>query len=165
MSDPRIFVAPNRATPAIGKWLTLDCCWDADDIRNAISEAAGGADEPDIPTVEGIPQACYHAQTGTIDADKLAEWLALDEDEGDMVALYWDNIDHSADVEDIKDAFQGYHDSGAAFAEQIAEDCGEIPKGMPSWIVIDWEASWECNLRHDYSSVQHEGSVYIWCNI
>ena len=26
---------------------------------------------------------------------------------------------------------------------QLAEDCGEVPRGMSSWIEIDWKASWD----------------------
>ena len=30
----------------------------------------------------------------------------------------------------------------------IAEDCGDVPRGMSSWIEIDWK-SWD-NLDYDY---------------
>ena len=47
------------------------------------------------------------------------------------------------------DAYQGKYESGAEFAQSIAEDCGEIGRGMSSWIEIDWKASWD-NLDYDY---------------
>ena len=56
------------------------------------------------------------------------------------------------DIESIsscRDAYQGCYESGAEFAQQIAEDCCEIPRDMPSWIEIDWKASWD-NLDYDY---------------
>ena len=43
----------------------------------------------------------------------------------------------------------GCYESGAEFAQQIAEDCGDVPRDMPSWIEIDWKASWD-NLDYDY---------------
>ena len=46
-------------------------------------------------------------------------------------------------------AFILIYKNGAEFAQNIAEDCGDVPRNMPSWIEIDWEASWE-NLTYDY---------------
>ena len=43
----------------------------------------------------------------------------------------------------------GQYDSGAEFAQQLAEDCCDVPRGMSSWIEIDWKASWD-NLDYDY---------------
>ena len=56
------------------------------------------------------------------------------------------------DIESIsscRDAYQGCYESGAEFAQQLAEDCCDIPRGMSSWIEIDWKASWD-NLDYDY---------------
>ena len=56
------------------------------------------------------------------------------------------------DIENIsscRDAYMGCYESGAEFAQQIAEDCGDVPRDMPSWIEIDWKASWD-NLSFDY---------------
>lgn len=76
-----------------------------------------------------------------------------------------DNIGDGATIEDFRDAWQGQWDSGADFAQNIAEECGEIPKDLPAWIVIDWEASWKCNLRFDYfESDDAEGRNHIFRN-
>ena len=53
-----------------------------------------------------------------------------------------------ADVSSWRDAYQGQYDSGAEFAQSIAEDCGEVGSNS-SWIEIDWKASWD-NLSYDY---------------
>ena len=56
------------------------------------------------------------------------------------------------DIESIsscRDAYMGCYESGAEFAQQIAEDCGDVPRNMSSWIEIDWEKSWD-NLDYDY---------------
>ena len=53
-------------------------------------------------------------------------------------------------VEHFEDAYQGEFESGAHFAEDIAEQCGDT-NNLPGWIVIDWEASWDYNLSYDYS--------------
>ena len=52
-------------------------------------------------------------------------------------------------VSSCRDAYMGQYESGAEFAQSIAEDCGDVPRGMSSWIEIDWKASWD-NLDYDY---------------
>ena len=59
---------------------------------------------------------------------------------------FLDAIDH------FEDAYQGEYESGADFAEQIASDCGYISRDMPSWVEIDWAATWE-NLSYDYTEI------------
>ena len=69
------------------------------------------------------------------------------------------------DVRSAQHAFHGTADSEAEFAERIAEECGEIPRDLPSWIVVDWESSWHCNLRHDYNTATNdEGTIYFFLN-
>ena len=52
-------------------------------------------------------------------------------------------------VSSCRDAYQGRFDSGAEFAQQLAEDCCMVPREMSGWIEIDWKASWD-NLDYDY---------------
>ena len=66
----------------------------------------------------------------------------------DVVLAYLENFDIS-DVSSCRDSYQGKYENGAAFAQSIAEDCGDVPRDMPSWIEIDWKASWD-NLSFDY---------------
>ena len=64
------------------------------------------------------------------------------------------------DIEHLGDAYMGYHESGAAFAESFVTDMGYINgEDLPYWIALDWEQTWE-NLSYDYS----ESNGYIWNN-
>ena len=56
------------------------------------------------------------------------------------------------------------HNAGAEFAEQEATDYGCTTFIDMPWVVIDWEASWERNLRHDYSTLEFKGVTYIFSN-
>ena len=77
------------------------------------------------------------------------EYASMVDDIGiDIVEAYLENFD-IADVSSCRDAYQGQYESGAEFAQQMAEDCGDVPRNMPSWIEIDWKASWD-NLDYDY---------------
>ena len=62
------------------------------------------------------------------------------------------------DVEHLQDAYHGYYESGAAFAESFVSDCYGMPD-LPYWIAIDWEETWE-NLSYDYT----ESNGYIFSN-
>ena len=64
-----------------------------------------------------------------------------------VVESFLDNFD-IADVSNCRDSYQGQYESGAEFAQSIAEDCGEVGSNS-SWIEIDWKASWD-NLSFDY---------------
>ena len=65
-----------------------------------------------------------------------------------VVEAFLENFD-LADVSSCRDAYMGCYESGAEFAQSIAEDCGDVPRNMSSWIEIDWKASWD-NLSFDY---------------
>ena len=62
-------------------------------------------------------------------------------------------------VEHFEEMYQGQYESGAEFAEQICRDCGYITRELPSWVEIDWEKTWEANLRHDYIEIG-EGHIF-----
>ena len=66
----------------------------------------------------------------------------------EIVEAFLENFD-IADISSLEDYYQGHYNSGAEFAQMIAEDCGDIGRNMAGWIEIDWEASWN-NLSYDY---------------
>jgi hypothetical protein len=45
------------------------------------------------------------------------------------------------------------------YAQQLLEDCGEIPKDLPHYIEIDWEAT-AINIRVDYTSCELDGKTF-----
>jgi len=50
------------------------------------------------------------------------------------------------------DAYYGEYDSEEQFAEQFVNDC--YPNSLQDMpVVIDWSATWNCNLRYDLSFV------------
>ena len=75
----------------------------------------------------------------------------------DVVLAFLENFDIE-NVSSCRDAYMGRYESGAEFAQSIAEDCGDVPRGMSSWIEIDWEASWE-NLTYDYVE-SNDGHIF-----
>jgi hypothetical protein len=43
--------------------------------------------------------------------------------------------------------------------KELCEDIGDMPRGFPSYLVIDWNATAD-NLRVNYSSVEFDGVTY-----
>jgi len=74
---------------------------------------------------------------------------AIDEYNEEVVESFLEIFDIDS-IGSLSDAYMGQYDSGAEFAQNIAEDCGDIPRNMSSWIEIDWKASWD-NLSYDYT--------------
>ena len=66
----------------------------------------------------------------------------------EIVEAFLENFDIDC-VSSCRDAYMGRYESGAEFAQNIAEDCGDVPRNMSSWIEIDWDKSWD-NLSYDY---------------
>ena len=62
------------------------------------------------------------------------------------------------DLSDFDEAYRGQYADGAAFAEELAEQIGAVPHEN-TWICIDWDATWERNLRHDYH-ITDSGHVF-----
>lgn len=61
-----------------------------------------------------------------------------------------------SDLEYFENAFYGRYDSEADFAEDHTTDCYGL--NIPSFMVIDWQATWDQGLRHDYEFV--DGCVF-----
>ena len=82
--------------------------------------------------------------------DYIEEYLqAVDEYNEEVVESFLEIFDIDS-IGSLSDSYQGQYDSGAEFAEQLAQDCCEVPRDMSGWIEIDWKASWD-NLDYDYT--------------
>jgi hypothetical protein len=58
-------------------------------------------------------------------------------------------------VEHCEDAYRGHYDSGADFAEEFYSD---VYGDVPSFLVVDWEATWNQSLYYDFDFV--DGYVF-----
>ena len=48
------------------------------------------------------------------------------------------------------------------YCQELVVKIGDLPNGIPSYIVIDWRATAR-NIRMDYSSVEFDGVTYWYC--
>ena len=147
-----------------GAWLDLEDYADREAFLEACLELHKDESDPEImfQDFEGFPASWYSESSAP--PEILWEWLELDESEREAFGAYADNMGGDVDIDSFRDAYCGQWESGAAYAESTAEDCGDIPKDIPTWIVIDWEASWNCNLRYDYFTADGSEGIHIFRN-
>ena len=65
-----------------------------------------------------------------------------------------DGIDY---ITDCDERYQGFYHSVAEFAEQWYTEVSGVC--IPDEVVVDWEATWERNLRYDFTEC-NDGSTY-----
>ena len=88
--------------------------------------------------------------------DYIEEYLqAIDEHGEDAIAAFLD-IFNIEDIGNFTDAYQGEYESGAEFAESLVSDCYSMD--MPSWVEVDWKATWDNSLSYDYS--ESDGHIF-----
>tara|TARA_Y100001937_G_scaffold48765_1_gene67903 strand:- start:27 stop:419 length:393 start_codon:yes stop_codon:yes gene_type:complete len=117
-----------------------------DSITELFEElVADGNDADDL-------QAFIDAHGKSNFADYIEEYLQLVDEYGEEAVEAFLDVFNIEDIGNFTDAYQGQWDSGAEFAQNLAEDCCEVPTNMSGWIEIDWKASWD-NLDYDYTFV------------
>jgi len=89
----------------------------------------------------------------TLENDEISEeyqevYAELCENHGrDAVSAFLELYDE-ADLESFEEAYYGRYDSEADFVEQFVNDTCDFD--VPSFVVVDWDATWNCNLRYDF---------------
>ena len=66
--------------------------------------------------------------------------------------FYQELVDYGIEsLEQFESSYQGQFESEGHFVEQMLDD--SEPMGIPSWVCIDYQLSWDSALRHDYFSI------------
>ena len=155
-----------------GEWVDLSQFSDASEFMEYCQELHADEADPEFmfQDFEGFPR-CYYSESADIDTlEKLFDFLNMDEDDRKLLEMYAEATGYSIDdidLSDAQDAFCGTANSEADFAEQMAIDCGEIPRNLPTWIAnaIDWDAAWNYSLRYDYmTATDEDGQMYFFLN-
>ncbi len=66
-------------------------------------------------------------------------------------------------AEQFQDAYYYQTDSWNAeceFAEYITTELNCVE--LPDHVVIDWQATWDCSLRYDFSTIEFDGETYFF---
>jgi antirestriction protein len=153
-----------------GKWVKLSDYSDAEGFLEYCRELHSDEEDPEFmfQDFEGFPSSFYSESMSCDELEKLLEYVNMNEDDRELLELYADATGYNiteVNLRDAQDAHHGSADSEADFAERMAEECGDIPRDLPRWIVIDWEASWNCNLCYDYNTATDvHGNIHFFLN-
>jgi hypothetical protein len=64
-------------------------------------------------------------------------------------------------VDDEQECYYGTYSSPAEFAEEYYHNYATEGR-IPDWVVVDWQATWDCNLHHDF---YYSSDGYVWAEI
>ena len=87
-----------------------------------------------------------------------------------MFLEYWeDELTQIEEIDNIEDNCEEFsygctlidEDDFEDFVKEDLEDCGYIPKDLPTWIEINWEATAK-NVKYDYSEIEYQGTTYLY---
>lgn len=143
MTTPRIYVgtyAKYNNGSIEGAWLDLEDYSDADAFEEACQSLHADEADPEFmyQDHEGIPEGMI--SESSLSAD-FWDWVELDDDDRELLAVYRDSVDQSGDIEAARNAFMGQAASPAEWAEEFLNDTGEladVPEQLRSY--IDFES-------------------------
>ena len=95
-----------------------------------------------------------------LDAEQCQEFMQLLDDIGITTAEQFEDAYYYQ-----TDSWNAERDFAQYYAEEIA--CLDVTNdaGMGSFLVIDWQATWDCNLRYDFNTIEFDGETYFFHNI
>ena len=110
----------------------------------------------ELLTVKGILNNAT-PKSDDVSAEYQEQYFDLCEEYGKDAVSAFLEIWEESDLHGFEDAYQGRYESEADFAEQFTTDCYGL--SVPSFVVIDWQATWDHGLRYDYEFTN--GFVFI----
>lgn len=140
-----------------GDWLTLSDYADKKEFYEACAKLHEDEDDPEFMFQDTDGEHFGMITESDIDDDLFDLVHSLDEDEAEIYAAYRKNFDGS--WSDCQDRYQGSYESDEAFAEYMAEQCGDYPRQV-SWpyTCIDWE--WAARELM-YDCIEENGHYFI----
>ena len=119
-------------------------------VELAEAQAASLADPDDetLTTAEEEAQAAFDAADADFGADEQKELAELEELESEVSE--WSDGNTLIPESEFTD-----------YCREMLEDCGALPKGLPHYVVIDWDATAD-NLKADYSTAEFQGETYLY---
>jgi antirestriction protein len=123
-----------------GAWVNMSDCADADDFTAACAQIHADESDPEFmfQDWEGIPAGMISESHLNND---FFEWLALDNDDRAMLAVYRDHIDVSGSIEQARRSYYGTHASAEEGAEFMSDESGDlalVPESLRGH--IDWKS-------------------------
>jgi len=168
MTTPRLYVgtyAKYNSGSIAGAWLNLEDYADRDSFLEAAHVLHQDEADPELmfQDYEGFPRAFYSESSVP---DALFDWIALDESDRELLAVYQEGIDEDATIDRARDAYAGTFDSESDWAADYLDSTGamaECPEHLRNY--IDYEAyARDARVGGDMVFVRHDAHVWVFHN-
>lgn len=150
-----------------GGWIELaDCAGDMDAFFDACKALHADETDPEI-MVQSWEDAPGHLARLEYVPQAALDFALLDEDDQALLAAYIDicGADTDSSIKTARDYLLGTYHSEQDAAETIVTEMLENAEcELPYWLVTDVQATWQRNLRHDYSSGESGGYFWVFFN-
>lgn len=151
---------------------------DSRDLIKAIEdlESDREAYEEDVDNAESAyDDLIENSDDEDIESSQQARALADEVDKARAALVEWDE-DNAEDLKALKDFAEEVESHCtdylhgetliretyfAEYVEDLVKDCYGLPSDLPSFLVIDWEATAE-NVKQDYSEAEFDGVTYYF---
>jgi antirestriction protein len=148
-----------------GKWLDLEDYADKSEFLAACAELHKDEADPEFmfQDYEGIPAGMI--SESHID-EEVWEWLALDDDDKELLAVYRAEIDSDGTLEQAREAFQGKYKDEEDWAYEFMDSTGGL-EGMPENLrnYFDYAAyARDARLGGGINFVEHDGETWAFWN-
>jgi len=152
-----------------GQWLDLSEYADYEDFHAKCLEIHADESDPEFmyQDHEGIPGQLI---SESWISPEVWEWVEMSETDREITVAYMCLTDYTfAELGGVwgawrqaLDSHMGQYESEADAAEQMTSEC--FLRGLPSWIVIDWDATWGNQLGQNYLSGMINGELWVFNN-
>jgi antirestriction protein len=145
-----------------GAWLKPNDYNDKDSFLVACSKLHSDEVDPELmfQDYENIPDGMI--SESSIEAE-LWEWLAMNDEDKELLAVYRKHVDQSGTLEQARDTFMGTFDSEEDWAEDYLSEGGllnEVPESLRGY--IDYEKYARDASYNGMSFVRHNGDVWVF---
>ncbi len=124
-----------------------------DDLLRAIDDAKEALDDEEGEEKDAM------RDDFDVAVEALKDWDC--DNKAELDALQALNDEAEGYAEDWKYGATLVHaDYFTAYCQEVLDDIGDLPKDLPHYIVIDWDATAD-NLKVDYTEVDFDGQTYF----
>lgn len=162
----RIYVgtyAKYNAGSIKGAWLDVEDYSDKDEFLKACADLHSDESDPEFmfQDFEGFPKGFY---SESYIKPELFDWLALDESDRELLAVYQEHVAQDGDIDAAREAYAGTFDSPEAWARNFLDDTGalqSVPENLRNY--IDYESyARDAQYGGDPYFAHHEGDVFVF---
>ena len=152
---PAIYVAclaSYNSGTLYGRWISLEWCQDADEIRQAIAEVLKGSPTPDaeeyaIHDSQCLPECLGSTEWPDIDELNSFAEVSANVDDREPYLMACDDAGRVLSEDEFRECYWGHYSSPAVFAQDYYEQQGREEDSLSSY--IDWDRVWngefDCN--------------------